>query len=80
MSERSVDDRILAMSETIGRLAKLKDCTEAEMDTLDKIWQLVYPGKTDWEYPGQVYRHVRAMIDEICAERDHYKKTTASRQ
>lgn len=32
---------------------------------LDDFWALVYPGQTDWEYPGMVYRHVNARIDEL---------------
>lgn len=34
----------------------------------DELWQLVYPGQTDWEYPGMVYRHVRDYIDELKAK------------
>ena len=68
------NEQVEELSETIERLQKLKDCTEAEMDTLDKLWQLVYPDKTDWEYPGQVYRHVRLRMEEIEAERGHYKE------
>ncbi len=39
-------------------------------DLLDNLWGILYPGKTDWEYPGMVYRHVEALIGEIRAERN----------
>ena len=45
--------------------ARLED--DACMDALDKLWQLVYPGKTDWDYPGMVYRHVHEWMKEIAA-------------
>lgn len=34
---------------------------------LNDLWGLVYPGQTDWEYPGMVYRHVKARIEELRA-------------
>lgn len=33
-------------------------------ESLDAVWQIVYPGKTDWEYPAQVVRHVRDAYQE----------------
>lgn len=31
---------------------------------LDDIWGLAYPGKTDWEYAGQVFNHIREKLSE----------------
>lgn len=39
--------------------------TDAETDALDLLWGLVYPGKTDWEYPAQVFRHVRDVMEGL---------------
>lgn len=33
-------------------------------EILDKIWQIMYPGLTDWEYPGQVLSHLRVFVDD----------------
>lgn len=38
---------------------------EAFTHWLDEMWKLVYPGKTDWDYPAMVWRHVRDYIDEL---------------
>lgn len=35
---------------------------------LNGLWGLVYPGQTDWEYPGMVYRHVKARMEELQAQ------------
>lgn len=34
---------------------------------LDDLWGLVYPGQTDWEYPGQVQNHLQQYIEELKA-------------
>ena len=28
----------------------------------DSLWGIVHPGQTDWDYPAQVYRHVRDYV------------------
>lgn len=40
--------------------------SQSEITRLDEFWGLVYPkdDPTGWEYPAQVYRHVRDLIDE----------------
>ena len=44
------------------------DDRRTKVELFDKLWSLVYPGKTDWEYPGMVYRHVKALVDELKAK------------
>lgn len=34
-------------------------------EELDELWQIIYPGKTDWGYPAQVVRHVRDAYQEM---------------
>lgn len=33
---------------------------------LDDIWGAIYPDDPQgWEYPGQIVRHVRSVVDEL---------------
>ena len=41
------------------------DVPPGEGYALDLLWGLVYPGKTDWEYPAQVFRHVRDVMEGL---------------
>lgn len=48
--------------------AELKLNSENETTRLNEFWSLVYPDTPmSWEYPAQVYRHVRDLIDEKSA-------------
>lgn len=39
-------------------------------DALNLIWGLMYPDDpTGWDYPGQVFNHIRIFIDEVRGER-----------
>ena len=44
---------------------KLNDRDSAFDKILNDLWQLLYPGKTDWEYPGQVYSHIWVEIERL---------------
>jgi hypothetical protein len=44
---------------------ELKDTIEQFDDIMNKLWQLLYPGKTDWDYPGQVYNHIRIELETL---------------
>ncbi len=88
VEDRATDKGLIA---TVDRLEKLKDCTTAEMDALDLLWQLVYPGMTDWEYPAMVYRHVadwakdeaseaRGQLDDVLVERGEARREVTSLQ
>lgn len=39
------------------------DIDKTHEDLLNYAWQKLYPGKTDWEYPGQVINHLWAEIE-----------------
>lgn len=47
-------------------------------ETLTRLWQLMYPGMTDWEYPGQVTAHMQGFLeqkdDEIKEANDKVKR------
>jgi len=45
-----------------GEVINLVDTVRSLTDVLDYGWGLLYPGKTDWEYPGQVINHLHAEI------------------
>lgn len=45
-----------------GEVENLADTVRSLTDVLDYGWGLLYPGKTDWEYPGQVINHLNAEI------------------
>lgn len=57
--------------------AQLKDTGDQFDDILNHIWGIVYPGKTDWDYPGQVYNHVRVEIEHLQAENARLKNIIA---
>jgi len=56
--------------------------TDAETDALTMLWRLVYPkpgeerepfatpDEGEWEYPAQVYRHVKGLLEEYAALMD----------
>lgn len=40
-------------------------------DIMGKIWGAMYPDDPNsWQYPGQVFRHVDAVVRELAAEHD----------
>lgn len=42
--------------------------SDAEQDALELLWRLVYPDpKEEWGYPGEVFRHVKALLTEYHA-------------
>jgi cell division protein FtsB len=43
----------------------------------DSLWQIAYPDKTDWEYPGQVYGHVKQVFIELKTEVEKLKSQLA---
>lgn len=45
-----------------GEFENLADTVRSLTDVLDYGWGLLYPGKTDWEYPGQVINHLHGEI------------------
>lgn len=47
------------------KVAELEDANNVMSSALDHIWEAMYPGKHDWQYPGQVSAHIRAYIQEI---------------
>lgn len=44
---------------------QLKDSGETFEKWLNEVWQIVYPGKTDWDYPAQVVRHIETYVGEL---------------
>lgn len=44
---------------------EMKDRSDRFSAHMDELWQIVYPCKTDWEYPAQVIRHVRDAYQEM---------------
>jgi hypothetical protein len=59
---------------------KLEQMNEQYQDTiasldevLNKLWQILYPGKIDWEYPGQVYNHIFVEINNLTKQCDEYR-------
>lgn len=49
--------------------AKYKDLDRTVNNWLNDVWGIVYPqNSTGWEYPGQVYRHLRDYVGEKEAE------------
>ncbi|MFA5035691.1 MAG: hypothetical protein WC479_00750 [Candidatus Izemoplasmatales bacterium] len=42
--------------------SKLDDANKTFEDLLNYAWGILYPGKTDWEYPGQVINHLWSEI------------------
>lgn len=58
--------------ETIDKLrdkcASQKDTIKSLSKILDSIWQIMYEGKTDWEYPGQVFVHINQYVIELKAK------------
>jgi hypothetical protein len=54
---------INALKEKVTLLeAQNKDTEKTYEDILDYGWGLLYPGKKDWEYPGQVINHLWGEI------------------
>ena len=48
-----------------ARIENLEDSNKVVLGgALDRIWGLVYPGKTDWEYAGQVVNHIGQLLGE----------------
>ena len=45
-----------------------KQVAEVHAETLDwlcnSLWQLLYPGQKNWEYPGMVLNHIRRALEE----------------
>jgi hypothetical protein len=41
------------------------DLNERYVELLDNLWGIVYPGKTDWEYPKQAERHLEDYVNEL---------------
>ena len=41
---------------------RIVDRTETLEDVCNSIWGLIYPGKTHWEYPGQIMSHMRVEL------------------
>lgn len=42
-------------------------------DILNRIWGILYPNKTDWDYPGQVYNHILVEINRLTKQCDEYR-------
>lgn len=34
-------------------------------DTLDSIWQILYPGRDHWAYPAQVFKQIGKEIERL---------------
>ncbi len=47
----------------LNELRRTYDIEECYHKLLDDLWQLLYPDKTDWEYPGEVLNHIRAELE-----------------
>jgi hypothetical protein len=59
----TIDDIIKAWESDRGELkAELKDRDKVFEDLLNYGWGFLYPGKTDWDYPGQVINHLLAEV------------------
>ena len=63
-------ETICDLLETIKALETERDKREAACaDALEKLWREIVvarcPDYGDWEYPGQAYRHIKAVVDEL---------------
>ncbi|MFA5036439.1 MAG: hypothetical protein WC479_04615 [Candidatus Izemoplasmatales bacterium] len=63
--DRDTIDRIMKAWESDRTHLKneLADKDKTFDDILNYGWGLLYPGKTDWEYPGQVINHLWAEVE-----------------
>lgn len=61
------NDRITELEKQVADLkAEMQFDTKEQRERLNQFWGLVYPGDpTSWEYPAQVWRHVRDQRDEL---------------
>ena len=46
-------------------------------DALDQVWKAMYPG-SEWEYPGQVAAHAKAILEELHYDPKTRKQVEAS--
>jgi chromosome segregation ATPase len=44
---------------------ELEDTRKRFDQILNDCWGILYPGRTDWEYPGQLYNHLRSEIEKL---------------
>lgn len=63
-----------ALKEKVKLLeAQNKDTEKTFDDLMDYGWNLLYPGKKDWDYPGQVINHLYAEIQSQERKADRYE-------
>lgn len=55
----------LFLEETSSAL-ELKDLRERFIELLNRAWNILYPSKTDWEYPDQVVNHLELAFQKFC--------------
>jgi hypothetical protein len=46
-------------------LLKYDDLNRIFGNWLNDVWQIVYPGRTDWDYPAQVIRHIQQHVEDL---------------
>lgn len=60
-------DHLKNESEQQSEITKLNDKLKAKTQDFEDIlnygWGLLYPGETDWDYPGQVINHLWAEVN-----------------